>query len=593
MDGPLMMISPTRITRLSFVLLSTVSPTLAQGFDPSTPSKEYLRFDGQIVAIENAPAAAAPAAQLSPANFSFGNQNVQTTSAGQTATLTNTGNAALTISSVTISGTNVGDFGIAANTCGSSLNAGSACTVRVAFTPQAAGSRSASLTITDNAAGSPHTVALSGTGVSGPPPPTGFTTYVGPWGSANPSYSGTSVTLPLRAYNPAAGGAGDIGNLTTYLRNSSGTAEFSLILSKNSSGYQFYMYDSGTGYAPPSPLALTPNGQTTAASVSLSGLQVTATRLALVGNELQLDLTLTRSGIFSDQVTLGAISSNAYSNPWIWVSAAQWSSGTAGPVAQISPASLTFGSQIQGTTSAGQAVTVSNTGTASLTINSITMGGTNAGDFADTTTCGSTLAAGTSCTVTVTFTPLAAGSRSATLLMNDNAGGSPHTVALSGTGSAPPTAFVTYVGTWGSANPSYSGASATLPLRAYNPNAGGAGDIGNLTTYLRNSSGTAEFSLILAKNSGGYQFYMYDSGTGYAPPTPLTLTPNGQTTAASVSLSGLQVTATRLAVVGNELQLDLTLARSGVFSDQVTLGAISSNAYSNPWIWVSAAQWSN
>jgi hypothetical protein len=562
--------------------------------DPSTPSKEYFRFGGQIVAIENAPATAVPQAQLSPASLSFGSQNVQTTSPGQTATLTNTGNAVLSTSSVTINGANPGDFGIAANTCGSSLNAGSACTLSVAFTPQAAGSRSASLTITDNAAGSPHAVTLSGTGVAGPPPPTVFTTYVGPWGSANPSYSGASATLPLRAYNPAAGGAGDIGNLTTYLRNSSGTAEFSIVLSKNSGAYTLLLYDSGSGYAPWPPLALTPNGQTTGASVTLSGLQLTATRLAVVGNELQLDLTLGRGGAFSDQVTLGANSSNAYSQPWIWVSGAQWSNGTSGPVVQISPTSLAFASQMQGTTSAGQGVTVTNSGNASLAISSIAISGTNGGDFGDTTTCGSTLAAGASCTVTVTFTASAAGSRSASLIITDNASGSPHTVALSGTGGPPaPTVLTTYVGPWGSANPSYSGASVTLPLRAYNPASGGAGDIGNFTTYLRNSGGTAEFSIVLSKNSGGYQLLIYDSGSGYAPWPPLALTANGQTTAASVTLSGLQLTATRLAILGNELQLDLTLGRSGTFSDQVTLGASSSNAYSSPWVWVSEGQWSH
>jgi hypothetical protein len=237
---------------------------------------------------------------------------------------------------------------------------------------------------------------------------------------------------------------------------------------------------------------------------------------------------------------------------------------------------------------------VSNTGTASLTISSITIGGTNAGDFADTANCGSTLAAGASCTVTVTFAPQATGTRSASLIVSDNASGSPHTAALSGTGGAPPTAFLTYVGAWGSANPSFSGTSVTLPLRAYNPAAGGAGDIGNLTTYLRPSaSGAAEFSFVLAKNNGAWGLEVYDSGSGWTPWPPLALTANGQSAAASLSLSGLQVTATRLAVVGNELQFDLTLARSGGFSDQVTLGASSSNAYSSPWIWVSAGQWSN
>src|SRR5437764_13905026 len=52
--------------------------------------------------------------------------------------------------------------------CGSSVAAGASCTISVTFTPQAAGVRSASVTITDNAAGSPHTAALNGSGVTVP-----------------------------------------------------------------------------------------------------------------------------------------------------------------------------------------------------------------------------------------------------------------------------------------------------------------------------------------------------------------------------------------------------------------------------------------
>jgi len=76
----------TRTSRLSLVLLRTGSLTLAQGLDPSTPSKEYLRLGGQIVAIENAPTVPAAIAQLSAATLTFGNQNVPTTSTSQSVT---------------------------------------------------------------------------------------------------------------------------------------------------------------------------------------------------------------------------------------------------------------------------------------------------------------------------------------------------------------------------------------------------------------------------------------------------------------------------------------------------------------------------
>src|SRR5207249_3349017 len=95
--------------------------------------------------------------------------------------------------------------------------------------------------------------------------------------------------------------------------------------------------------------------------------------------------------------------------------------------------------------SAAQAVTLSNTGSAALSITSIAITGTNSGDFRQTNNCGSSLAAGSSCAINVTFTPAATGTRSATLTVTDNASNSPQTVSLTetgatGTGSGP--AFV-------------------------------------------------------------------------------------------------------------------------------------------------------
>jgi len=105
-----------------------------------------------------------------------------------------------------------------------------------------------------------------------------------------------------------------------------------------------------------------------------------------------------------------------------------------GPVASLSSASLSFSNQAVGTTSAGQTLTLSNAGKAVLTITSIAITGTNAGDFAQTNTCGSSVAAGAHCTIAVMFTPSAAGTRTATLSISDNASGSPQTAQLSGTG---------------------------------------------------------------------------------------------------------------------------------------------------------------
>jgi hypothetical protein len=98
--------------------------------------------------------------------------------------------------------------------------------------------------------------------------------------------------------------------------------------------------------------------------------------------------------------------------------------------AALSPSSLTFGNQAVGTTSLPQSVTLSNNGTAALTIGSIAA----SGDFAQTNSCGGSVAAGGRCSISVTFTPSAAGARGGSLGIADNATGSPHTVALAGTG---------------------------------------------------------------------------------------------------------------------------------------------------------------
>jgi hypothetical protein len=108
---------------------------------------------------------------------------------------------------------------------------------------------------------------------------------------------------------------------------------------------------------------------------------------------------------------------------------------TSGPHASLSPTSLTFSTQGIGTTSAAKAVTLRNTGTASLTITSMAITGVNAVEFAQTHSCGSSLAAGASCTISVTFKPMARGTRTAALSLADNAAGSPQLVTLSGTGS--------------------------------------------------------------------------------------------------------------------------------------------------------------
>jgi len=109
-------------------------------------------------------------------------------------------------------------------------------------------------------------------------------------------------------------------------------------------------------------------------------------------------------------------------------------SGT-GTVVELVPTSLSFGDQSVGTTSVAETVTMTNVGTTMLTISGISVTGINAGDFSKTHTCGGTLGAGASCSISVKFHPSATGARSAAISISDNGGSSPQKVPLSGTGT--------------------------------------------------------------------------------------------------------------------------------------------------------------
>ena len=106
----------------------------------------------------------APSDTFSPTALAFPSQLLSTTSAPITETFTNVGQVALTITSITLGGTDSKDFTLTSNTCGTSLAVGASCTMTVTFTPAALGKRSATITVIDDACGSPHVLALSGNG---------------------------------------------------------------------------------------------------------------------------------------------------------------------------------------------------------------------------------------------------------------------------------------------------------------------------------------------------------------------------------------------------------------------------------------------
>ncbi len=111
--------------------------------------------------------------------------------------------------------------------------------------------------------------------------------------------------------------------------------------------------------------------------------------------------------------------------------------------ASLTPVKLAFGNQNVKTTSPPQPATLTNLGMRPLVVKRIGINGTNRRDFAQTNNCGSSLPAGSSCQIQVTFTPLQAGARLASLFVNYDGVGSPQMVALSGTGIAPATVSLT------------------------------------------------------------------------------------------------------------------------------------------------------
>lgn len=353
----------------------TVTPSkTAYAFTPTSRSVSVSSANVTGVTFSST---GTPVASLSPTSVSFGNQNLNTTSAAQVVVLTNSGAASMSISSIAISGTNSSNFA-RTTTCGTSLAIGASCNISVTFTPSAAGTRTATLSVTDNATGSPHTVSLTGIGFA-------------PVASLSP----TSVSFGNQRVNTTS-------NPSVVTLSNTGTASMAI-----------------------SSIGLSGTNASNFAQTNNCGTSLAA------GTNCAISITFTPSATGTRTATLSVVD-NASGSPHN-VSL----SGTgAVPVVSLSPTSVAFGNQAVNTTSSARSITLSNTGGASMAISSITLTGTNASDFARTTTCGATLAGGASCTISVTFTPTTGGAKTASVSITDDATGSPHTVALTGSGTS-------------------------------------------------------------------------------------------------------------------------------------------------------------
>jgi hypothetical protein len=106
------------------------------------------------------------------------------------------------------------------------------------------------------------------------------------------------------------------------------------------------------------------------------------------------------------------------------------------PVAGLSPSSLTFPARNVGQKSAPKNTKLTNKGPGMLFITSIAITGTNSGDFSETNNCGGSVPAGMNCTISATFAPTGAGTRTASITITDDAKNGPQNVPLQGNGNA-------------------------------------------------------------------------------------------------------------------------------------------------------------
>lgn len=415
------------------------------------------------------------AVTFSPTSISFGNQALNQTSASKSVTVKNSGTAMLTLSSITVTG----DFAISANTCGATLAAGKTCIASVDFTPPVLGALTGALSFTDNAANSPQTVPLSGTGVQ----PATVTPATGAFGNQavltpstaknfiltnNQSAALTVSGITFTGTNPGDfaetdtcdGSVAAKGKCTisvTFTPQTTGklTATLNVVDGASNSPQTVSLTGTSVAQVTWTPVSLVFPSQalgTTSAvkavavtnnlstALSISGITFTGADPADFAETDTCDGTVVAKGkctisvrfmpqaAGSRKATLN-VADSANNSP-------QTVSLTGTGVAQVTwtPTALVFASQAVGTTSAAKVVTVTNNLPTDLTLSGITFTGADPGDFAETDTCDGTVASKGKCTISVTFTPQATGSRTATLNINDSANTSPQTVSLTGTG---------------------------------------------------------------------------------------------------------------------------------------------------------------
>lgn len=340
-------------------------------------SADIVNLSEWIFYAPTCPTGGAASLSASPGSLAFGSQTVNTQSAAQTVTVTNTGGSPA--SGVSVSNSNTAEFPTTANTCGASLAAGASCAVSVAFKPTAAGARSGTVTI--NWTGGSRAVALSGTG------------------QAAVSQGQLAMPGPLNFGSQSVGTPSALQSAT--ITNTGGSpVAVSSVASSNPGEFPVVTNGCGT-VAPGGSCSVSFRFQPSAAGVRSALVTVASNG---VGSPQSFALSGTGTAVVSQgQLTLAT--------------------------------SLAFGAQTVGVQGAALSVNVVNIGGSAVNVSSVSS--SNAAEFiVVANSCSGSIAASGSCSIQIAFKPVAAGARSGTLSIVSNGIGSPQSVALTGSGTS-------------------------------------------------------------------------------------------------------------------------------------------------------------
>ena len=454
-------------TSTTSTLTLTVSGTASTGTSPITitgVSGSLTNTTTLNLTVSNL----APAVTLSPTSLTFATVAVGDTSAAKAVTVTNTGSATLDISSITTSGA----FAQAASTkpCGSTLAVGKNCKIEITFTPTQLGANTGTLSIYDNAANSPQLVPLSGTGgiaVALTPATATYSATADGTSSAakvftlknqqNVALTGVtisttgdfSVSSTTCGTSVAASGTCTIDVVFTPTKVGTETGTLSVADSGSNSPQTAALTGTGTVPATLTPASvtfpLTADGTSSAAkvftlknqqNVALTGVSISTTgdfsvssttcgTSVAASGTCTIDVVFTPTEVGTETGTL-SVTDSASNSPQ---TAAL--TGTGEVPAALTPATATYSATKVGSTSAAKVFTLKNHQNVALT--SVVISTT--GDFGvSSTTCGTSVNALGSCTISVVFTPTEVGMETGTLQVADSASNSPQVSNLTGTG---------------------------------------------------------------------------------------------------------------------------------------------------------------